>query len=174
MTGYDLERIISESTTHFWHATLTQVYTVLKRLEQDSHVTSHVEPQEGRPDRRVYEITQVGTEAFVQWLSKPQTEVDAMKAPFILKAFFMGLLDVDMALMHLHLMLQAHQAKLHTFSRETPAAIEAAASEFASKIPDASTYIFFWNATRNLGVSYEEMYITWLNQTINELENLKT
>lgn len=170
MTGYDLERLISQSTTHFWHATLTQVYTVLKRLENEGLITSQIEPQEGRPDRRVYEITAVGEEDLLGWLRRPQTEVDAMKAPFILRAFFMGLIDRDTALTHLQLMLQVHQFQHHTFRRETPAAIEAAVSTFALERRELEAHVFFWDATRKLGEKYEEMYIAWLEETIAALK----
>ena len=172
MTGYDLERLISQSTSHFWHATLAQVYTVLKQLEKDKAVTSYVKPQEGRPDRRIYEITESGKEDLIGWLSEPQTEIDAMKAPFILRAFFMGLIDADTALTHLKLMLSAHRAKRDTLKKEAPVAIAAAAADFASEMPNPEAHVFFWEATRKLGERYENTYISWLEKTIAELEAL--
>ncbi|MCP4361467.1 MAG: PadR family transcriptional regulator, partial [Chloroflexi bacterium] len=60
MTGYEIKQMIDVSTANFWHAKQSQIYTTLKKLEADNLAVSHVEAQEGRPDRRVYNITETG------------------------------------------------------------------------------------------------------------------
>ena len=67
-TGYELKQTMDKSTGHFWHAKQSQIYTTLKKLEEDGLVTSHPEPQESRPDRRVYTITESGEKALQEWL----------------------------------------------------------------------------------------------------------
>ena len=52
-TGYDLKQTMDKSTGHFWHAKQSQIYTTLKKLEENGLLISHPEPQERRPDRRV-------------------------------------------------------------------------------------------------------------------------
>ena len=56
-SGYDLKQLMDVSTSNFWHAKQSQIYTTLKKLEEDGMVASHIEPQESRPNRKVYEIT---------------------------------------------------------------------------------------------------------------------
>ncbi len=67
MSGYELEGWINASTGNFWHAKLSQIYTTLKRLEESGSVVSHVEPQAGRPDRRVFTITDSGRADLRAW-----------------------------------------------------------------------------------------------------------
>ena len=64
MTGYDLKKVLDESTQFFWHAELSQIYPELKRLEQKGWITSASYPQEGKPDKKVYSITPVGKAEF--------------------------------------------------------------------------------------------------------------
>ena len=54
MTGYELKQRIDLSTSHFWHAKLSQIYITLKSLEEEEYVVSEVHEQQERPDRRVY------------------------------------------------------------------------------------------------------------------------
>ena len=35
MTGYDIKLRMDRSTSHFWHAKLSQIYTTLKSLEEE-------------------------------------------------------------------------------------------------------------------------------------------
>jgi PadR family transcriptional regulator AphA len=73
-SGYDIKQLMDVSTSNFWHATQSQIYTTLKKLEKDKLVVSHVEPQEGRPDRRIYTIIAVGKVALNKWLAQPTLE----------------------------------------------------------------------------------------------------
>jgi PadR family transcriptional regulator, regulatory protein AphA len=60
MTGYELENWISVSAGNFWAAKLSQIYTTLKTLEGEALVSSQIEEQTGKPDKRIYEITEAG------------------------------------------------------------------------------------------------------------------
>ena len=88
MTGYDLEQHIRSSTAHFWHARLSQVYMTLKELEAEGLVASEIQPQEKRPDRRVYSLTDAGRADLHAWLADPLTERTLAKEPLLLKIFF--------------------------------------------------------------------------------------
>ena len=59
-TGYELKQVIDQSVQYFWQAKQSQIYRTLKALEEEGLVASQVEPQEGRPDRRVYAIKESG------------------------------------------------------------------------------------------------------------------
>lgn len=48
-----------------------QVYNTLSRLESSGLVEGEDVPQEGRPDRRVYRITDAGREELKSWVARP-------------------------------------------------------------------------------------------------------
>lgn len=58
LSGYDLGLVIRASVGHFWNESYGQIYPNLKRLEAEGFVTSKTERQKGKPDRRVYSITE--------------------------------------------------------------------------------------------------------------------
>ena len=61
-----------------------QIYTTLSRLERDGLVQDHAVEQEGKPDKRVYELTEDGRRVLFTWLTEPLSE-PRIKDNFYLK-----------------------------------------------------------------------------------------
>ena len=70
-SGYDLARRFDASIGHFWTASHQQIYKVLGRMESDKWVAAHLVAQDGRPDKKVYAITDDGRDELMRWSSKP-------------------------------------------------------------------------------------------------------
>ena len=66
-TGYDLTRSFSGVTGNYWRASHQQVYRELNTLLKGCAVTCKVIPQEGKPDRKLYTITNVGSLLLSNW-----------------------------------------------------------------------------------------------------------
>lgn len=67
--GLELARRFERSIGFFWSATHQQIYKVLRRMEQDGWVTAQVVEQSGRPEKRVYSVTEVGRKTLGDWIS---------------------------------------------------------------------------------------------------------
>ncbi len=88
-TGYELKRIIADSEILYWSANNNQIYRGLVELYKADWVTQKVEQQDGKPARKIYTITQAGSEALMAWVREtPET-------PQLRKAFLMQLLWAD-------------------------------------------------------------------------------
>ncbi|CAH0534556.1 hypothetical protein VST7929_02500 [Vibrio stylophorae] len=70
-TGYDLTKQFSQQVGYFWRASHQQVYRELNKMAQLGWVGYLLEPQDGKPDRKVYTITEEGRAALMLWLEKP-------------------------------------------------------------------------------------------------------
>jgi DNA-binding PadR family transcriptional regulator len=70
-TGYDLARRFDKSIGQFWTATHQQVYKVLARMEQAGWVAVTHVAQDGRPDKKVYDVTPDGRAELSRWISEP-------------------------------------------------------------------------------------------------------
>lgn len=70
-TGYDITKEFSASIGYFWKASHQQVYRELNKMGQQNLVTCVLEPQEGKPDRKVYSITDLGRSALGEWFDQP-------------------------------------------------------------------------------------------------------
>ncbi|HLN77287.1 MAG TPA: PadR family transcriptional regulator [Nocardioidaceae bacterium] len=70
-SGLELARRFDRSLGFFWSATHQQIYRVLARMEADGWVRSAAVEQQGRPDRKVYEVTPAGSDELATWLAEP-------------------------------------------------------------------------------------------------------
>ncbi|AIW15295.1 PadR family transcriptional regulator [Vibrio europaeus] len=70
-TGYDITKEFSATIGYFWKASHQQVYRELNKMAQNNLVTCVLEPQEGKPDRKVYSITDSGRTALGEWFDQP-------------------------------------------------------------------------------------------------------
>ena len=165
-SGYDLKQLMDVSTSNFWHAKQSQIYTTLKKLEKEGFVISHIEPQESRPNRRVYKITETGREDLKNWTAQPLTQIESRKEKLLLKLFFSAQLDPQRILTELRLQRNLHQSQLKKYQTTTKDVIQ----QFASSL-DMQEDARLWEATRRFGESYEEMYIRWLDETIEEISD---
>lgn len=166
MTGYELEGWMNASTGNFWHAELSQIYKTLKQLEKSGEVISRVEPQSGRPDRRVYTITPAGKAALNDWLTTPILEEVDKKDPLLLKLFFAAPADRATIITQLRVQLRLHQQKLDHYRTQSPTEI----LQFAADHPELLINTPLWEATRRHGELYEEMYIRWIEETLQQFE----
>ena len=70
-SGLDLTRRFDRSIGFFWTATHQQIYRVLARMESDGWVRSTAVAQQGRPGKKVYDVTAAGQRELQRWLAEP-------------------------------------------------------------------------------------------------------
>ncbi len=85
-SGYDIKKLTDISTRHFWAENYGNLYPTLKRLERDGLVTLERQPGDGKPDRKVYTITDPGREVLGRWLETP-AETTPPRNELLLKLF---------------------------------------------------------------------------------------
>src|ERR1700689_4738263 len=71
MSGYDLGLTIRGSIGHFWNESYGQIYPNLKKLAGGGFVNCKTERQKGKPDRRIYSVTEKGRARLTEWLTVP-------------------------------------------------------------------------------------------------------
>lgn len=70
-TGYDLKKQFESSFAHFFAAGYGSIYPALSALARDGLVQCREIAQDGKPDRKVYRITDAGLEHMRDALKKP-------------------------------------------------------------------------------------------------------
>ncbi|UMB70864.1 PadR family transcriptional regulator [Mycobacterium paraterrae] len=70
-SGYELTRRFDRSIGYFWSATHQQIYRTLRSMEADGWVSATVIPQHGRPDKRVYTVSDTGRTELARWIAAP-------------------------------------------------------------------------------------------------------
>lgn len=69
-SGYDLAASMKAPVANFWTSRLSQIYPELAKLEEASLVDVEVVPQEGRPSKKVYRLTEDGRRALSSWVAE--------------------------------------------------------------------------------------------------------
>jgi DNA-binding PadR family transcriptional regulator len=72
-SGYELARRFDRSIGYFWAATHQQIYRTLKSMEYDGCVCVTRVVQHGRPDKKVYTVSDDGRTELARWIAEPQS-----------------------------------------------------------------------------------------------------
>ncbi|MBI5289101.1 MAG: PadR family transcriptional regulator [Chloroflexi bacterium] len=164
MTGYELKQFFDSSVQHFWNAELSQIYPTLKALEEQGWVDKHVEVQESRPNKKIYEITGSGRDELGRWIRNPQPTAD-LRDPFLIKVFFGANLPVEDMLVLLRRQMEEEQ-KVLAFSETV----------LTEKIREGVKYLdlprhgLFWTLTLEMANAYRRAYIDWCERSMRLLE----
>lgn len=70
-SGYELARRFDRSIGYFWSATHQQIYRTLRAMEDDAWVRAEVVEQRGKPDKKVYRVTDAGRVELARWIAEP-------------------------------------------------------------------------------------------------------
>lgn len=166
MTGYEMKQSMDHSTSNFWHAELSQIYTTLKKLEEKGLISSVSVEQESRPDRRVYSITEAGANDLAHWLRTPDVEIYPSKEPFLLKLFFSAKVEKEFLLTQLRIQRDLHLALVDEYKTETTDII----TKTVEQAPQLKMDALLWEATRRAGEIIDEAIVRWLEETIEMVD----
>lgn len=92
-TGYEIKKMSEDGRfSHFIDASFGSIYPALVRLTEDGYVSCREEHQAGKPDRKVYSLTDAGRAAFQRALREDPAP-DKFKSEFLLQMMCAGMLD---------------------------------------------------------------------------------
>jgi PadR family transcriptional regulator AphA len=162
MSGYDLGLTIRASVGHIWNESYGQIYPNLKRLAADGLVTAKTERQKGKPDRRIYSITEKGRERLVKWLAlPPQPEI--ARNEFLLKLFFGERIPTEILIGWVERMVESKSAILREFTR-----VEREDIAQSQHYPGAP----YWKMAARFGQMELKAHLRWARETLKELHKI--
>ena len=164
MTGYDISKQFDISVGFFWETTHQQVYRALKTLNRDGLVTFRNEIQQGKPDKKIYALTDEGHDELTQWLSTPSRR-PPVNEPLLVKLESGDAANLEDLAEELQQNITRCQAKIETyqqieelcFSRETP----------------LSKAMRMRYLTLKNGIAFEQYWLDWAIMAKEELADIK-
>ncbi|HHP7232445.1 MAG TPA: PadR family transcriptional regulator [Xenococcaceae cyanobacterium] len=156
-SGYDLWKKFSQTSRYYWQASQQQIYRELGKLEKEGAIASEIIPQEGRPDKKIYQITDKGREILKTWLVEP-AEPMAIREELLVKVIAAELVPREVILQEIERHRQIHAQQLSVYKE-----IE------QEKFPDVSRLSFKQKclyATLRCGIAYESYRIAWCEEAI--------
>ncbi|MBN2118888.1 MAG: PadR family transcriptional regulator [Anaerolineales bacterium] len=162
-TGYDLKKIFDTSIRHFWPADQSQIYRTLARLTGQRFAEVEKVPQEDRPDRKVYHITERGRAELLRWLAGPPPMGEPRSAPLI-QVFFAGQLSDEEVLAKFEGFAAVMRAILSQYN-QVPAQIGPYEQEITSPREH-----FFWLLTLDNGIRSMRANLEWAENVIAQVK----
>ncbi|MBP5973765.1 PadR family transcriptional regulator [Brasilonema sp. CT11] len=159
-TGYDLAKKFDGSVGFFWSASHQQIYRELSKLEAQGWIASETIPQQGRPDKKLYHVTEQGKHQLLDWIAQP-CEPTPIKDDLLVKIFSGYVAQKQTILEELERHRQAHEEKLSTYK-----VLEQQYLHNPQQLPEQAKFQYL---TLLNGISYETSWLAWCEQAIGLL-----
>lgn len=165
MSGYDLKKFFDQSITHFWSATQSHIYKALETLEKDGLVESQVIQQEGKPNRKQYQITGKGRGELLRWVSTP-LPLEIKREAWLIQVFFAHGITNDDIITLFEKRIEAIQEYLNQCQIAQANIDENYKQVGINRLRD------LWQLTLDYGTDYYENEIAWLKKTLPRVRKL--
>ncbi len=159
MSGYDIKKWIEQSISNFWSESYGQIYPILKSLVAEGWATMSVKPQEGRPDRHVYTITESGKIALRAWLGH-SIEYRSARSELMLKLFFGGQGRPEDSIEHVEKHRQLQEELLQKYDQIV---------QWVHGTMSGHPNLDYWLITIRYGQHAARAEIAWCSETLETL-----
>ena len=164
-TGYDLAKVFEESINLFWHAQSSQIYRELHRMEEKGWITAESIIQEGKPNKRLYTITDKGRSVFVEWLNTPGPLFENAHVPLLMYTMF-GASAPEATLERMKMVRDGITANLEGRAKQVEKTIE----KFKAIAPNSEERSVYWQMTHEYGLAQAKAALQWAHECIEKLE----
>jgi DNA-binding PadR family transcriptional regulator len=165
-TGYELKATFDKSIHFFWNATLPQIYRTLAQMKKRGWLTLTVKHQNGKPSRKVYQITKAGQEEFKRWLTEPP-EMPEIRNAMLIKIFFGHHMKPSQFAAQLRAWREDHANLLQRYEKEVPSVIKQYAHTTRA-FKDA----LYWSLTLDYGRKVDQMVLEWCDEALRQIEDM--
>ncbi|WGL15695.1 PadR family transcriptional regulator [Microbulbifer bruguierae] len=160
-SGYDLKRRFERSVNHFWSASHQQMYRELHKLHQEGLLDCEEQIQDGRPDKKVYSLTEAGRATLRQLAARPAA-AQKIRDPFLLQLFAGHHLPPALMRAQLERQLAEHRQELATY--------EAQNARFYKRPPEQQQMLWLSHQPLLLGIETEKAWIQWAERLLQRLQ----
>lgn len=162
-SGYDIGQAFEEFVNCFWSATTPQIYRELARMESSGWITAEVIPQEGRPNKKIYSVTEAGQKELTDWVAEP-SEPTAIREELLVKVMAGYLVPKAVILDELKARRRIHQKRLEEMREVEQQKFDGGNN---LDLPRNLCYLVLQR-----GIAYETDWIAWCDRSIEAIDPL--
>jgi DNA-binding PadR family transcriptional regulator len=166
MSGYDLKKFFDVSVAHFWSTTQSHIYKSLEGLEKKGWAAAQVIQQEGKPNRKEYQLTDEGRAELRRWLVTP-LPMEPVRQACLIQIFFSHFSSNEEIAALFETRMKDIREQLHILKTVAQAAID----ENANRI-GVERARQLWQITLDYGIDYYEFELAWHEKTLKTIRNL--
>lgn len=115
-SGYQLTKIFDVGVSNFWYAAPQQLYAELTKLETEGLVAGHEVVQQGRPNKRVFTVTEAGIAELTAFAAAPPKPL-LIRDDLAVRVHAVDRLDPALVIAQLHERAEEAAAKLAVFEK---------------------------------------------------------
>ncbi|MEM6449550.1 MAG: PadR family transcriptional regulator [Cyanobacteria bacterium P01_D01_bin.105] len=160
-SGYDISKHFDEELSCYWKATQQQVYRELGKLTKKGWVDFETVPQAGKPDKKIYQITDDGWKELTRWYMDP-TEPTPIREDLLVKVLIGHKMPRQLLIEEVKHRQQVHSAQLNQYRQKE-------AEHFAD---NSDLGIQFMYLTLKRGIAYETSWLAWCDEVMAMLTRL--
>ncbi len=160
--GYELHRAFAadQELGTVCRLEQSQLYAFLKKLEHLGYLEGTLEPQEGRPPRRVLLVTDAGRQVFRRWVEAPVARPREVRLQFLLKLYFARRFGRETV----QKLIAGQIEACRVFLKRLDDSPEGASSERSAQRPDRAPFDDFRAVVHQARIRQIEATIAWLNE----------
>ena len=163
-SGYDLAKIFDVSVSNFWAATPQQLYRELERLAGEGLIDARVVPQERRPNKRMFTLSEAGRQDLAAFTAK-QPRPTAARDELMVKVQAVDGGDMEAVRAHIEERMEWARGKLARYERLRRHLLgDLSEEEFLRDGERIGPYL-----TLLRGFSFEEENLRWGQQVLEIL-----
>lgn len=161
-SGYDISKRFDEKLSCYWKATQQQVYRELGKLTKNGWVRFETKPQAGKPDKKIYHITDDGWKELTRWYMAP-TEPTPIREDLLVKVLIGHKMPRQLLLKEIQHRQQLHSAQLAAYRK----------IEEEDFIGNSELMMQYMYLTLKRGIAYETSWLTWCDEVLEVINNLE-
>lgn len=160
-TGYEIRKLLSGTTAHFWKESYGSIYPTLAELQSEGLIQVVSHETAGRETKR-FSILPEGERRLREWIRSPEVQLKPGRNELLLKLFFARRSDAAALIPQVE--------SYREFTRKRAIQYRRFRDEDSGDLPpDAGALI---GTTIDFGLAAAEMQLAWCRRTIAALREL--
>ena len=139
----------------------------MQTLKKNGWVTDERIPQEGKPDKKPFTITEEGRAELRRWLEDSGIPRET-NSPLLMKTFFLGELPVKDSIAFFQRVIEENQGFLSGIQQAG-----GAVGFYKERVSDAKTALY-WQMTLEYGVMHYEMVSKWAEHCMEKIKEMES
>lgn len=165
MSGYDLKQLFDLTLSGVWNAAHSQIYNELRRMTALGWLEMEHVDQQGRPDKKLYHVTDAGKNAMREWQAQHPTRITQLRDETLLRFLFGSLAQPSDLAQTLREAISEHEQRLAQYRINQQCLPPTPSHAEHGTNPDR-----FFALSADFGIRLEQFYLDWLHEVLATLE----
>ena len=165
-SSYDISKRFEDGISCYWNASQQQIYRELTKMEKEGLVERQIVTQEGKPNKKIYSITDSGRQKILDWTLQP-TEPTVIREDLMVRILAAPHVPKERTIVELQRRRQLHAERLAHFIEKKDFYLEH--GHFCHEEPENMNKYRYLTMLR--GIKFEESWVHWCDEVLTLLED---